>query len=304
MEIRELRLVVTLADELHFGRAAQRLHIGQPALSQQLRRLERRLGLDLFERSTHHVRLTPAGQTFVHHARPAIAAVERLTSALSAHSSTATLRVGSLAPVYDVSRIVVLGLVEHLPDVEVTESLVPGFAAGRRALLDGHVEVYLGPLGEIRDGVESLPLRSDRFGLWLPPGHPLVERAEVPIAEVADLPVQVDPGEMSPEIVAMVERMYARAGARLIRLPGTSGSMLAGVIAVAGGGDPLVGPLTTPVPDGVTWVPYADAHAHGEMHLVWRAGDGRPLVRRAVDAVRQVVEEQGWTVVEPGPVIT
>ncbi len=304
MDIRDLRLVVTLAEELHFGRAAQRLHVGQPALSQQLRRLERRLGLELFERSTHHVRLTPAGQAFVHHARPVLAGVEMLLDALRAHSPTATLRVGSLSPTYDVSRAVVAALVERLPEAEVNEVLVTGFSAGRRALLDGRVEVYLGPLGE-GGGLESLPLRSDRFGLWLPPGHPLETRAEVPIAELSGMPLQVDPGRLSPEIVAMVERMFARAGARLHRRPGTSGSQLGGVIALASGGDPLVGPVHDPVPTGVTWVPFADPHAHDAMHLVWRAGDDRPLVAAAVAATRQLVADQGWQLRhEDGTVIT
>jgi DNA-binding transcriptional LysR family regulator len=298
VDLRDLRLVVVLADELHFGRSAERLHVGQPALSQQLRRLERRLGVQLFERSTHHVRLTPAGQTFVHHARPALAAVERLVTALRAHSATSTLRIGSLAPTYDVSQLVVHSLVEALPDLEVTEQLVPGFAAGRRALLDGHCELYLGPVGQ-GGGLESLPLRSDRFGLWLTPDHPLADRSEVPIAELSDVPLQVDPGELSPEIVAMVEHMFARSGARLHRLSGASGSQYAAVMALAsGGGEPLVGPLLRPIPQGVVWRPFADPHAHGAMHLVWRSGDERPLVARAVAVVREAVARQGWQLLD------
>ncbi len=53
-----------LAEELHFGRAAARLHLGQPSLSQQLQRLERHVGVELVQRSSHHVRLTAAGQAF------------------------------------------------------------------------------------------------------------------------------------------------------------------------------------------------------------------------------------------------
>ena len=77
MELRQLRYFVTLAEELHFGRAAEREHIVQSALSQQVQRLERELGVRLLERSTHHVELTAAGVVFLVEARQILAHVDR-----------------------------------------------------------------------------------------------------------------------------------------------------------------------------------------------------------------------------------
>ena len=73
MELRQLRYLVTLADERHFTRAAARLHIAQPALSQQVRRLEDEVGIALVDRTTRHVSLTPAGERLVERARRALA---------------------------------------------------------------------------------------------------------------------------------------------------------------------------------------------------------------------------------------
>src|SRR5437667_8619979 len=94
MELRQLRYLVTLAEELHFGRAAAREHIVQSGLSQQVQRLERELGVRLLERTTHHVRLTPAGAAFLVEARQILAHLGRAaTVAQRASEAAPSLRV-------------------------------------------------------------------------------------------------------------------------------------------------------------------------------------------------------------------
>src|SRR6204780_5571993 len=102
MEFRQLRYFVTLAEELHFGRAAEREHIVQSALSQQVQRLERELGTRLLERSTHHVALTAAGAVFLVEARQILAHVERAAEAARRTAGAgAPLRVGIIDSSYD-----------------------------------------------------------------------------------------------------------------------------------------------------------------------------------------------------------
>ena len=102
LELRQLRYFVTLAEELHFGRAAAREHIVQSSLSQQLQRLERELGVVLLERTTHEVQLSVAGAVFLVDARQILAHAER--AALAAHRaarSSPILQVGIVDASYD-----------------------------------------------------------------------------------------------------------------------------------------------------------------------------------------------------------
>ncbi|MEV5569692.1 LysR family transcriptional regulator [Spirillospora sp. NPDC052269] len=97
MEVRQLRYFVAAAEHEHFGRAAEALHIVQPAVSKQVARLERELGLTLFDRSHRRARLTPDGQAFLVHARRALRGIDRAAAAAAdiAAGSTGLLRIGS-----------------------------------------------------------------------------------------------------------------------------------------------------------------------------------------------------------------
>src|SRR5262245_54230219 len=135
MELRQLQYFVTLAEELHFGRAAERLHIVQPAVSQQLRRLEAELGVQLVERSTRHVALTAAGERLLPEARAVLAAVERARASVG---GPATLRLGTTT-----------GLGERLPRLlaalaprEVELVRVPA-ATRLRRVADGTLDAAL-----------------------------------------------------------------------------------------------------------------------------------------------------------------
>ena len=109
MELRQLRYFVTLAEELHFGRAAEREHIVQSALSQQVQRLERELGVRLLERSTHHVSLTAAGAVLLVEARQILAHVDRAAAVTrnerSAPSRPLALAASSVTAAWDRSAL-------------------------------------------------------------------------------------------------------------------------------------------------------------------------------------------------------
>jgi LysR family hca operon transcriptional activator len=129
VELRHLRYFVAVAEELHFGRAALRVHTSQPSLSQQIRDLERELKVDLFLRTKRHVELTPAGSRFFEEARGILAAAERAAGLAreTARGESLKLAIG-ISPETDwlfLGKVLRL-FAEHAPTVEVVfQNLTP-----------------------------------------------------------------------------------------------------------------------------------------------------------------------------------
>ena len=165
MELRQLRYFVTLAEELHFGRAAAREHIVQSALSQQVQRLERELGVRLLERSTHQVSLTVAGAVFLVEARQILAHVDRATAiARSATDASSALRVGIIDASYDSMPQILHEVQARYPDLVIhqVEASVP---EQYQQLADGRLDVGIGRATLAPPQVASLLFRQDPLGV-------------------------------------------------------------------------------------------------------------------------------------------
>ena len=140
MELRHIQSFLALTDERHFGRAAARVHIAQSALSQQIRHLERELGVELFARTTRRVDLTDAGRAFEVRARAISAAVRRAETeaALLASGHAGRVAIGFVGTAtYDVLPLLARRLREELPEVELDlhgEMLNPDLIDGSRRL--------------------------------------------------------------------------------------------------------------------------------------------------------------------------
>jgi len=295
MELRQLRYFITLAEELHFGRAAAREHIVQSALSQQLQRLERELGVLLLDRTTHHVELTPAGSALLIEARQILAQVDRAAvAAQHAASSAPSLRVGVVDASYDSMPQILQEVQQRYPEVEIHQ-VEAGVPEQFRLLEDGRLDVGLGRASLAPPEVASELLRLDPLGVLVPEDHPLAASPGVPVARLAAEPLLLAEEQRAPEFNQFVIELCRSVGfvPRLYR--GTVESTRAAVDLVAQGRCALCVPAScvAPVP-GIVWRPLVEPVSRYPWSVLWRAGDPSEHVRALVACARVLSQELGW----------
>jgi len=190
IELRHLRYFVAVAEELHFGRAAERLHLAQPPLSQQIRKLEEIVGYPLFTRTSRAVRLTSAGETFLDHARRTLRKVEEdLQQARSVgRGEVGFLRVGFIGSSMLTRLPAMLGRYRaQFPKVnlQLREFHTSGVI---QALLESTLDIgFLRDSGPV-EGLEVEALFSEPFIAVVPSKHPLARRKTLTGAELRNEP--------------------------------------------------------------------------------------------------------------------
>jgi DNA-binding transcriptional LysR family regulator len=191
MELRQLVYFTAVAEERQFTRAASRLLVAQPAVSAQIRRLERELGEPLFQRSPRSVSLTEAGEALLPHARAALAAADRGRDAIASLRGmlSGRLRIGVAGPVDQPLGQALGELHRSYPDIEVlltTQNNEPLL----EALTNGHIDV-----GIVGIGTHTVPaqlttrvITSEALALGVSRNHPLAERKSVTLSRLREEP--------------------------------------------------------------------------------------------------------------------
>lgn len=296
VHVRDLRYFVAVAEELHFTRAAERLYVSQPALSKQVRALERHLGMELFRRDPQGVTLTEAGAALLPHARRVLDAWSEGSAALQAARvaarstlvvgmSTSPGRGGLLPAIRSRFTVAHPDTVLRLRQVS-WEDPTAGLADG-----DADIAFVWLPLPDAERYGWTVVAEEPRL-VALPQTHPLASRPEIDFADLMDEPFLALPagaGPLRDYWLALEERAGRppRIGAEIAGTEETYEALVAGlgVCLVATGNAPLItlgGVVTRPV----------RGLAPSRFALAWRREDARrPLVRAYAEACRRVAGE-------------
>jgi DNA-binding transcriptional LysR family regulator len=191
VELRLLRYVIAVAEELHFGRAAKRLHLSAPTLSKQIKDLERDLGYALFGRKTREVLLTPAGAAFIAEAREALVRVERAVECgyAASRGDTGVLSIG-YSPWFRPSLLIALQrkFAERVPKTRL--ALHSAYSATQiELILQGTLQAGIIELPANGEGLETHCIWHDELVVALPEGHALATRSQIDRQDLNSEPI-------------------------------------------------------------------------------------------------------------------
>ena len=296
-----MRYFVAVAEEGHFGRAADRVHVTQPAVSQQVRKLEDELGVRLLSRDRHRVELTDAGRSFLERVGPALAHLEvAARAAKRAGREEAKRLVFGFADttLYRLSARVVRAFRERHPGVELALEET-GHDQALRALRSGDVDVGL-VCAPVLDGSGVLRVEevlSEPLVAALPAGHPLARYDRVALPDLNGEPFVAHARRLNPALHARLTREYSELGlAPGLVQEASSEQAIVGLVG-AGVGVALVHEsLRAAAGVGVAYRPLVEPVPTVQTALVWRKDDASPLVLALLDVVRDAARAHGESI--------
>lgn len=296
MELRHLRYFVAVAEELNFTRAAARLRTAQPSLSQQIRQLERAVGVPLLERSRHHVALTNAGRVFLQQSKDILARLEHATrlARQTAEGRAGELSVGTFFSA-DVRIVPLLRplVAARFPDLRLL--LHSKYAIDPVAgLLSGEIDVAFlrGPIEH--DGIDSILLLHEPLVIVLPAHHPLARRKRIPIRDLDDLPCITLQRSLAPALHDAAADLYRAAKIRMHAVSSADNVLGHLQLVREGLGFALLpDSVSALLPPGVTSRPLAcDPVPTVPLHVAWKRGNDSKLVREFVALARSCCDLQ------------
>jgi DNA-binding transcriptional LysR family regulator len=211
VDLRQLQYFVTVAEAGSFTRAADRLHIGQPAVSQQIALLERLLGVQLFDRTTRSVRLSAAGRTLLPEARAALAAAEQVRRVAAGIVASVELRLGSSHGLGDRLYRALDELASRAPNLTVRLTRAP--QDDRLALVrSGDLDAAFVRVLTAAPGLHLEPVWTEQLIVALPQQHPLAEQEQLDWADLGALPLRLAPAANNPPFHRVVTAALRAAG--------------------------------------------------------------------------------------------
>jgi DNA-binding transcriptional LysR family regulator len=290
LDLRKLRYFVAVAEELHFGQAAERLYVAQPVLSRQIRRLEQEVGADLFTRSSRQVQLTPAGEQLLEEARHLLAAADAAARRVRRAADGAPgLTVGFF--IGDPISRVVRAFRRERPEVDVAVVRIY-WSDQSDVLFDGRADVVFAHLPIEEDGLTLVRLYSSPRLALLPATHRLAGAEEIELAELADDAVVMHRGA-TPAWEAW-HNADPRPDGRRAR-PGPTVANIEEKLEVVGAGEaisfvPNSVASAVHMPVDVVAIPVVDLPPT-EVYLAFKTARRSSMVDAFVDTARTVLAE-------------
>jgi DNA-binding transcriptional LysR family regulator len=296
VELRQLRYFVALAEELHFRRAAELQHIAQPAFSEQIRRLEHELGVRLFDRTSHYVRLTAAGRLFLDEVRQSLAQLERAVAVAerAGRGELGHLVVGFIgSAANELTPLILRAFPARYPNVGL-ELREFDFRAPSAGLVENQVDVaFMRPPVEGQHDLEVETLFEEPRVAIMASDHGLAGQAWVPIARLVEEPFVAGPA--STGIWRDFWLVTEHRGGVLPRLGPEATTIDEWLEIIAAGNGVSLTPASTERfygRPGVAFIPVAGI-AGSTVAVAWRKGPAKPLVGAFVDVARQVARDFG-----------
>lgn len=304
-EFRHLRYFVAVAEELHFGRAAQRLGIAQPPLSQQIQDLERFLGVRLLDRSKRHVALSPAGAAFLTGARRLLADAQ---SAAETARRTAVGETGSITVAFAAS-VMFLALPRIIRRFRVRFPAVHlelrELATGPQiaALRSGDIDVGFLRHPPPDPDLVTETVMSEQLVMAVGRRDPLSSRRRLSLADLSGRDFVLFPSDLAPGLHAQVIALCASAGFAP-RVRQVSRELYTTVSLVEAGMGVTIVPASVRKMGwrGVRYVPIREPGATSHIDAAWRASNANPVVAAFLDLVRSAARTpRAESAVAPAP---
>ena len=291
MELRHLRYFVGVAEEEHFGRAAERLHVAQPALSRQMQDLEREMGFLLFDRLPRGVRLNAAGKLFLSDVRRILQDVEeaRQRAERVALGKAGTLRVGIAMALWWHGTVVdsfrefrrrqpdVELVVHHLLSVHQVEAVLSG-------RLDAGFAATMTPWHE---DLAHFEFAQERLLLAVPRGHPLTKRKRIRLRDLRDMPFVGFQRWVNPAFHDQMMQACARGGLGAPRIvqEATDRDTQLGLVQCRIGIAWQTESIRWHCPRGIVLLPVVDMDVRLPYNLIWKKDNSSPLLEKFVAQV-------------------
>jgi DNA-binding transcriptional LysR family regulator len=295
-ELRQLRAFVAVAERSSFTAAAQELNVAQQAVSQQIKALERSLGVTLFRRTSRRVELTPEGAVFLADARRVLTNADRAVSRVqaAARGEAGTVRLAyTLATVYDTVPLVLALLDQALPQLKIDAREV--FGGDLIDLLEAErCDIAFAPKSTYPRGIRERPIRHEPFRVAVGEHHPLADRSEIRLSDLHDERFEFWPREMAPGYYDAVEEACHAAGFEPDRDDQAAGSTVWGNIAHGRGVGLVVSSLIDQVPRGVRLVGLVPPPPLLTITAVWVHRNDHPAVDRIVEITARLANDRGW----------